>query len=296
MTLKFHVRFDGRDASEHEIDLGQFGHSMIGLNKAVHEGLYVAVNGNIPKRGARLDIVVRAKPPHAGCVDLESVVVAASGFLPLLYEMLLNGGKEFLFHFLSFLLARLGGRGKEADPHFELMLEALHEMHDANLADRKDERAKHYESEAAWRDAFLALVDKLREPARNVVAPVGRTAEILTIVPPPGSRSPATVIDVPMADAIRSKEPLEVGEMERIRVKIDGITLHNRTIKIEDPQQPGRYINAEVRDPAFDLEPNIYKEAVGHELTLDVKPTKRLNGEIAKLYVMGAAPERNEAA
>lgn len=210
--------------------------------------------------------------------------------------MLLSGGKEFLFHFLSYLLAKLGGRPSDAEPHFKQMLDAIVQMREADAADRLDERDKHYENEERWRQAFLSLAEKLREPARNVVAPVGRTAEIMRVVPPPGYSGPTTVVDVPMADAIRAKEPLEVGEMERIRVKIDGITLRSRTIKIEDPQQPGRYINADVRDPAFDHEPNIYKEAVGGEMLLDIKPSRRPNGEIAKLYVMNAVPDTDVAA
>lgn len=92
-----------------------------------------------------------------------------------------------------------------------------------------------------------------------------------------------------MADAIRAKEILEVGDMEKIRVRVDGVTIHNRSLKVELPEYPGKFYSAEVRDPAFDQTPNIYTAAIGQFLDVEAKPTRRPNGDLVKLYIMNAA-------
>lgn len=89
-----------------------------------------------------------------------------------------------------------------------------------------------------------------------------------------------------MADAIRAKEPLEVGDMEKMTLKLDGITLHNRSVKIEMPNQPGRFVTAEVRDPAFDDPHGPYSAVLGETIVAEVKPMRRPNGDVVKLYVM----------
>lgn len=170
---------------------------------------------------------------------------------------------------------------------------SLKEIHLATIEDRRDERSTKLVSEREWRDYSLALADHLVPRLKDVVAPVGPSAETLRLAPPPGYS--ATVLDVAEADAVRANEPLEVGDMETMTLNVDGITLHNRTLKVEDPTEPGRFVTAEVRDPAFDADPNIYKEAVGSMLTVDAKASRRPGGELAKLYIMNVSRGREAA-
>ena len=96
---------------------------------------------------------------------------------------------------------------------------------------------------------------------------------------------------MPMADAIRERGKVEVSDMTEVRILVDGFTHYNRQLKVLHPDDPYRYITAEVRDPAFDETPNVYTEAATNKRFLDVKAKITLkDGRIYRLYVMDAKP------
>ena len=84
--------------------------------------------------------------------------------------------------------------------------------------------------------------------------------------------------------------------MERMVVFIDGVVLHNRTLKVEVPDRPGAFMTADVRDPIFDQAPNIYTSAIGSSLEVEAKAVRRADGELAKLYILNAGPLTARAA
>lgn len=94
-----------------------------------------------------------------------------------------------------------------------------------------------------------------------------------------------------MADAIRAKEKLEVGDMETFRIRVDGLIHHNRTLKIEHPDVPGKIMTAQVRDPAFAEGDNVYTRAGMHKSLLDVhaKPSRKQDGSLYTIYILDAA-------
>lgn len=296
MAVEINLRFDGLYADDHQLDMRRLGQSLIGLDRVVNESLFLAIEGRLATGRERLPLVVRVQAPHAACFDVPAVVATAAGVLPLILEMLKHPGTKFLFEFLSFLLKWRGGKRVEADGHLMEAFRTLAEIHQSTLEDHRTEREVFYANEERWREFSILLADRMARPLKEVVAPIGGAAETLTLSGPPGVRP--TVIDVPMAEAVRSREPLETGEMETLTVHVDGITLHNRMLKVELPDQPGSFINAEVRDPAFDNEPNPYKEAVGGPLIVQAKASRRLaTGELVKLYIMDHNPApRTEAA
>ena len=290
MTIKLAIRYDGQDATRHQLDMRLFGQSMVGVDKAIHDTFFVLAEGRLPKQRERLPLSVQVSPPHAACVDIKAVIEAVAGVLPFAYELLVNVGSDYIFHALSYLLKSLGGRQKEADPHFAKLLELYRETQTQLLGDRANERAAIFANEERWREFTLEVIDKLGPAAKQIVAPVGPSCNVLRFEDP--RRGPATEIDVPMADAVRASGQLEVGDMERIRVRLDGVIKHSRAVKVEFENEPGRYVNAEVRDPAFEETPNIYTDALGSGAFIEVnaKPTRRSNGELVKLYIMDASP------
>lgn len=281
MAVEFKVRFDGLDAEHHLIDMKHLGRSMVGLDQVISDSVFLATEGRLPRRGELRPLVVKVEAPRAACVELAGIVETAAGLLPIAIQVLAENGTKFLFEYISFMLKFRGGKRKEADDH---LMEAYRLLNE----DRKDERRAIFENEERWREHSLQLVDRVTGALKEAVTPLGRTAETLSLSGPPGT--PPTVIDVPMAEAMRSKEPLEVGEMTRMRLRVDGMIKHSRLLKVEIDGDPGRYINAEVRDPAFDVRPNIYTEAVSRDVILEVdaKPTYR-DGALVKLHIMNAA-------
>jgi hypothetical protein len=286
MTVSFGVRYDGRDASQHVLDMRLLGRSLIGLDKIVNDGVIVLREGRPPKRGERADFTIKAGSPQMACVDIHAWIDPLLGVLPFVYDEVVKLGPEFIWRLLSYLLTKLGGRPKEAEPHFAALMDFAKDLNQSR--DRSEERLH---------DTMRMLIDRLTPSAKELVAPVGPSCDRLTLRGPTGGQT--TEIDVPMADAVRAKERLEVGDQMRMTVKVDGLVLHNRHLTIEHPDKPGKFLNADVRDPAFDVRPNVYTDAVDRWLEVDVKPTRRATGELAALYIMNAVGkpfDREEAA
>ena len=170
--------------------------------------------------------------------------------------------------------------------YFDKLIDLTNTMHSGHLVERSEDRAY----ALATQENMLRLVDKLRPAARLVVAPVGRSCNELIL--PSATPGHATVIDVAMADAIRAKEPVEVGDMTRMLVHVDTVSISRRAMRVlvaglaEDT-----LVEAVIRDPTFDENPNhnIYTASLGGELMVDVKPTYRKEtGELIRLHVMNA--------
>jgi hypothetical protein len=210
----------------------------------------------------------------------------APGFLPFAQEILKDYAKDYVSALLGHVLSFFGGREKESAAFFDKLMILTQEMQSGHLAERSEDRAH----ALATQENFLRLIDKLHPAARQVVAPVGRSCNEL-ILPAP-TTGHATVIDVAMADAIRAKEPVEVGDMTRMLVHVDTVSISRRAMRVFVPGAvEDSLVEAVIRDPAFDESPNhnIYTASLGGLLAVDVKPTYRKEtGELIRLHVMNA--------
>lgn len=282
----FRLRYDGGVAADHRIDMRNLGKSLIGVEKIVSDSLVVTFQGRLPKPREHRDVELFVEAPRAHCVDISVLLVMAPGLLPFAQEILKDYTKDYVSSLLGHVLSFFGGRQKEADAHMEKLLDLTREMHSGHLADRSEDRAY----ALATQENMLRLVDKLHPAARQVVAPVGRSCNEL-ILPAPAAGH-VTIIDVAMADAIRAKEPVEVGDMTRMIVHVDTVSISRRAMRVQLPSDTeGNFVEASIRDPAFDENPNhnIYTAALGGLLAVDVKPTYRKEtGELIKLHVMNA--------
>jgi hypothetical protein len=282
MFAQIKIDYDGLDADGHMLDLRLFGEAAIGLDKLANTGLIAISDFRLPKRGERFPLRVLAQEPREGTFEYFAILAPlAASTLPLVHELFYTVAGEVLWRWLSWVASMMGGRPKEAEPHFKALMDLTKEIHKGRI-----------ESEDKQRQFFLDVLDKVQPAARGFVAPVGPSANSVTI----GAQNEdgpllLTHIDVPMADAIRSKEKLEVGDMEKMRVRVDGLIHHNRQLKVELPDQPGRYFTANVRDPAFSDESNIYMDAVASQGYLDVsaKPSRKQDGTLQALYILDAS-------
>lgn len=227
-------------------------------------------------RRERFDLVVNAQEPRPGSVDIVAMVQQAPWVLPVIQDFLITGGVDASYRFASYVLTKLGGRPNEAEMHLNALLQL-----------NRDHLEARHRNDEQWRAGFFQLVDRLAPAAKQAVSPVGSGAAYMALSGPKGEE---TKVDEPMADAIRSKEDDEVGDMTEIEVRVDGIIHHNRQLKVADPNVDGRFVTAEVRDPLFDTVPNAYSEAAANMASIKVmaKPLYR-NGLLHKLYIMDLA-------
>ena len=268
----FLIRFDGASADQHEIDMRQLGESLIGVERLITTGLFVMDAGRLPKRNERLPLLVRAKELQQGSVDIPALLGGAGAFLPLFHELYITSAAHIIWRWMSGALLKMGGREREAETHFTELF---------RLLDKVDAR-RHIEV-LEWQ--------KLSAPARRVVTPVGHSCDRLLLE----MDGDTAEIDLPVAEAIRSRDNLEVGDMESFRIKIDGFTHHNKQLKIAHLSEPGKFITGHVRDPVFQADHNIYTDAAIKQgwLNVTAKPVRK-EGRIQALYIMDATEAERE--
>lgn len=272
---QFVIRFDGAGANEHTLGMRQLGECLIGVERLITVGLFALESGRYPKRNESLPLLVRASEPRAGSYEIAAILGPGAAFLPLLHEFFITGATEILWHWMSGALLKMGGRQQDAENHFSELI---------RLLDNKDARQHSLlESMDARRHLEVLEWQRLVLEACRVVSPVGPSCDRI-LLPMDGE---TTEIDFPTAQAIRSKGKLEVGDMKTFKIKVDGFTHHNKQLKLVHPSEPGRFITGHVRDPAFEIAPNIYTDAATKQswLSVKAKPTVK-DGRIQALYIM----------
>lgn len=268
------LKFDGRVAEQHLIEARQLGNSLLGVDKAVNTGLILLTQGRAPLQRERFNLFIAAQAPKQGSVDLVTVIHNAPWLLPLVHDVVVSYGADYLRNFISCVLFWHGGRKAEGMEQMDKMIDLAKEIHRHNEI-----------SQAQWQGTLIEVIDRLAPAAKQIVEPVGRTAATLEIAAP--TTKQITIIDEPTAEAIRSKEEIELQDVVEMDLRIDGIIRHTRTLKVEMPDQPGQFVTADVRDPVFDEMPNAYTDAFSKKESLRVRarPAHR-NGQLYKLYVM----------
>ncbi|WP_286828617.1 MULTISPECIES: hypothetical protein [Kordiimonas] len=268
------IKYDGYDADQHEIDLRLLGKSISGFERIVTSGLVLFEHGRWIRKKEQLPILLRAKQPQQGSFELPVYFGHLGGVLPLLHQALADKVHEVAWEWLSWVMASLADKKKEADPHFEGLM-ALHR----EMADR------HERSEREHREFLQQTLDKSLAFAKDVVAPVGHSCKSIDFGT--GQRFHKKV-DIPDADKIRSKKDTKLDDEKEYKLRIDGLVIHNHRLQVELAHEPGHYIPAEVRDPVYDSLPNPYMEAINDQDVIRVKARAELKfGEISRLYIMG---------
>lgn len=275
------ISYDGLQASQHRIDMRRFGYAIVGIDHILTYGIIALAERRIARPRERIEFDVVASSPQEGSVELIAALFTSyqgtQGQLPFLIQLINEAAPDILWHWLSWVFKKLGGRDKEADPHFDKLMEFKEKFLTEEKLDRERER-----------QFLLQVIDRLSPHASAVAVPVGQSSNVLQFRKPDGKE--VTEIGVPEAAAIRSKEPLEVGDPRSMRVRIDGLIKHTNRGSVELPDEPGQFFTAEIRDPIFEQTPNPYIAAMNSAEAIEVNavPSYR-GGELHKLYIMGFA-------
>jgi hypothetical protein len=281
-TTSIILKYDGLQAAEHRMDMRRFGYAIVGLDHVVTYGIIALTERRVARPRERLDFDVVASEPTAGSVEVLGALIAAyqgtQGSLPFLTELLKAKFPDILWHWLSWVFKSLGGRPKEADPHFSKLIEFAETLQKGEKLDRERER-----------QFLLKVLDRLGPHASQVAIPVGESSNLLEFSRP-GQRE-KTQISVPEAQAIRSKEALEVGDPRTVQLRIDGLVKHSNRGSVELHNEPGRYVPVEIRDPLFEQTPNPYISAMNsdEEISVTAVPSFK-SGDLYKLFIMALVP------
>lgn len=269
--------FKGRLADRHVLSVELLGRSLSGLDRLANSGLVFFEFGRMPKQRERSSVHLVTKPPAVGTVDLATFVANVPFLLPIAKESITSGGSSLLLHFMGYAFSKFGGRKSDAETYMRSL---------ENIV--KTDRDFILQSQSQWQSTLLSLVDKLLPQVRSAVSPIGRDASILAITDR-GSGN-AVVVDEPIADAIRSVDDVEISDEYPLDIAVDGVIHHSKQLKIVHPDDPSRYITAEVRDPLFDIAPSVYSDAAASKRNISVRvKAMRKGGELQRFYIMGLA-------
>lgn len=273
------IKYDGRDADKHTVDMRLLGRSLQGFDRIISDGIILLSEKRLPKHGERAILKVQAKEPVVGTQSIVGLIQDNAGLLPLGWQLLTDSTGAIISHWVSFVLEHFSGRPDAAEKH----LKAIMELNRDHIAARDKSDERWLAEQAQWRDQLFALANKLAIAATQAVAPVGPSVRNVQFSA--GQSSPFEV-DEAMADAIRSKGELSVGDLQRMTLKTEGVRDHTRSLFVVHPDEDG-YITANVKDPIFDEWPNAYTEAASRKATIQVqaKPAYRA-GRMERIYIM----------
>lgn len=277
--------YDGRSASQNRIDMRRFGYALVSFDHIVTYGVIAIVDRRIARPRERLPFEVVTATPKEGSVEafgaLMTVYQASQGELPFLLQIINDKMPDLLWHWASWVFKKLGGREKEAEPHFVKLMEFFEKIHGAEKLDRERER-----------DFLLQVLNQLSPHAAKVATPIGSDSDLMRLRRP--GRKEATEISVPEAQAIRSKDPIEIGDPRVMDMRIDGLIKHTNKGLVELIDDPGNYVPVEIRDPLFILTPNPYIEAMNHDRMVRVNAVPAYkSGDLFKIYIMAIVENFN---
>ena len=196
---KFSMRFDGADADRHALGMRQLGESLIGAERLITIGLFALETGQLPRRNQSLPMSIKVSEPMRGSFDVGGFIENLKPFLPFIHDLHMSKASEIVWRWMSGALLRMGGREQDSREHLEAVI---------GLMDRTDAR-RHLEA-LNWQ--------KLAFHASRLVSPVGPSCDRLLLP----MNHEETEIDLPIAEAVRSRNKLEVGDMQTFDVMIDG--------------------------------------------------------------------------
>lgn len=262
------IRYDGRDADKHQIDLFSLGESIQGVARLVSAVGNFVVTGRYSKRfHAQAVRVIAKEAGRPGCFTLDTALQWAqdarifSGFAGSAITALI----AYIVHKAS------RNRGAEMKYISEALQKAIEEMGHTDRAhtDRLMETIE-------------KMADDLKPSVKRAVTPVGTTCSTMRI-----GKGEYTEIDEPMKEAIMS-EHIDVLATAEYEVLITELDMENGSCKVHIGGAPDDRSRtpAVITDPAASQPNNPYVVAMsnGSWLRVHAKATAK-GGELQRLYI-----------
>ncbi len=292
------ITYDGGDARNNTIDAKLFGQSLQGLDRMVSDCLIVLSQDRLPKRGERAPLLLKAREPKAGSVNVPQLLQEASDILGIGVPILSTIGPEIVGHYVRAVLDHFTGKDssvelaiiKMAEMHRVALEAMVHVQGDAmNTVDRMDQR-RHDEA-MGMQDLLRASIRGSGSAAVDYVAPIGRSVDKATFVT---GALPAILTGKTEADAIRESQKLDWTSPKNEIVTTDGFKFHTSGLSIENPDSDG-FLMAEVNDPVFEQESNPYTVAAQKRARIEVLARRGYkNGKLARVLILDFIRETND--
>jgi hypothetical protein len=277
------ISYRGLLADNHFVDAQQFGRSIIGASKIANGICHDLFFDKITHDPRSYHVRFCVNPSKANGLLQELVAIVVTG-LPLFSPIAIAVGREFIEKMIAAMISKVLNRPADTSDAFEIVKRLAE--HNAELTRSMTETHKH--QDAWFRHTIDRLTQEHRAPLRELPAPVGQSVRIMQI----GSdKASPTIIDEPIAEVLRSREPIQLGDEIEYDVLIEGVFKTNGACKVKILGE-NQIVSGKIVDPSLDKPNNVYTKALHEAQALHViaKPTLR-DGKIHKLFITHAEPK-----
>ena len=272
------LRFDGKDAENHEVELNILGESFQGFAKILSTAGNFAVIQKYYKRSDLQEVKVYARDPRCNCFSIDAVTSFVS------QQQLFSGLAAAILPLLIQYIFSRNAQKKEEMKHLKDSLDKAIEA----LGNKDKDTIQ----------GLLNVIDKmateLRPSVRQAVSPIGNTCSTISIKAGEGI-SPLVIneADKEIIDRLEDDEVIPLREYQVLITEFDGVKKTAKIVFLGDEQ--ARRITAEISDPAVMKRDNPYITALqafmhapndsSASVTVTAKAVAR-KGAISKLYIM----------
>lgn len=278
--IKISLRYDGKDALNHEIDLNCLGESLKGFSKVLSTAASFSATRKYSKYINYQEVKVYAREAKANCFTLD----AALNFVT--QNQLFSGiAATILGAILQYIFARNSNKKDEMKALQQSLAKAIEAL------GNKD---------AGTIDKLIAVIDRmvveLRPSVRQAVSPIGNTCDEISIATNvDGCLLKVNEHDKAEIDKLDDDEVIGLREYRAFLTEFDA---HNMTAKIIlEGDDSNRRIASEISDPSASKKNNPYINALGSYIstkgdpssvfTITAKATVK-KGQINRLFIVDA--------
>jgi len=270
--------YEGLDADDNLIDLGQLGLSIRGAAKLIAAGGQLALTGTAGGGAEyRNALRVLTAPPKPGSYLLEVIigtVAPLAPMLPIVGPVIKTAYTKIVEASVNAVIAKLANKPIEAATANDVAIKAMEELGRTS------------------RDAIAALGKMSathHRAIKQLVAPVGQSVGTAQI-----GRREWGAVKITAADrsTIERPEIIEVSPETRLLVNLTELDLVNRSCKasIIGGDEPTRRVIGQITDPQIAMPNNPYSTAVDDQKPLWVKAKlQHVGGQVDRLFISDTA-------
>jgi len=284
------LHFAGLDADQHHLDAEQFGKSVIGTAKLYNAATHLFYTGSIP--GGRTIYKIRMHTTaelEKGSVCYSIWAALELGQMAVYPQLWGEIADMFIPDWVKAVYAKLVHRDNDVieiyQKHMQIMQEERQKEREHTERITQMAFTTLLESQSNFTRTIENIADNSRGAARDSVEPIGYSAARIE------QHSQTRIVlqlDQPVADALRSKEELQVTDSTTYFGKIVEAdkTKKSCRVMLDGQEKP---ISARINDPVIENTGNIYTHALDQDLRVKIEAKATVkNDEIKMLYISNA--------
>lgn len=270
------LKYEGLDASDHQLDLGQIGQSLQGAAQLLGTAASIVSTGEYAKRLSAMPVRILAGAPRAGSWEIPAVIMStlpAIGQTSLFAEFSKQLSSKATTTIVNYVVSTFGPKPSKAT--------------DAAIAMETVQRATAEVGQTSRHaiDAVVRMTEHQRTSVRALVVPVGLSCETLQV----GDRkNGAFLIDRSMKAAIDAPIEVEIQSAQKHEIMISEMDRINQSCKFafRGEEKNEKRLTGEITDPIIQTPSDPYSAAFSEQRWLTVMgKLQTKGGEADKLFI-----------